>query len=1573
MATVGRIGGQVLKDDLLRQNINLDFRNQSSSTPVLKLDVVNDRVGINTTSPSQQIEVNGTAFGGNIIATNSLTAAGNMSITTNGFSALSGNITISGSTGVYASGVGTNQLIVKENRIYSYVSDAPLSLETNGTGTIELKTDTNVTGNLHATGNITANGNIIIGDANDDNLILSGEVNSDIIPDIDITYNLGSIANKKWANTHTNVTNVTDLVSNGFTVNNIDITQTQGNIFYVATNGSDSNVGDHNLDPFLTIGYALQAADASTGGPVTIHVSPGTYVETFPLTIPTNVTLQGHDMRNVIITPNVASQSNDAILLNGESTVENITIKDFFYNSGADTGYAFRFVSNATISTRSPYIRNCTVITKGSVTSSNDPRGYDQGDAGRGVLVDGASVTITSKEASMLFHATTFITPGQQGVTAKNGARIEWLNSFTYFSSIGIKTEQGSTGFAGQGAKFGAEMRCIGSACVYGNKGIDSDGAGSIVYLVDHNFAYIGAGKDITNDDTLHIQSNEITTANGATVSFTSLDQIGTYRVGSTLEVNQETGQTIISSSNFDFSSVDQLSISDGVQSVVLNSDRVQTDFIKFSGTTLESIVGNLELRSGLDTINISNNTIINANLDVTGNVTLGGELIRLGDDINDTIDFEADITGDLIPNFTSTYSLGSPTKHWNRLNAQTLFLDGITLAGNRISTDATNQNIELKSIGSQVRFESDLVVTGGLSQPNSGSSKNQFDGSLTVDNELTVANFFNINGLFTNQFTGKVTAQSLKSDNNTIFDDISIIQNNITTRNSNSNLILNPAGSGNVSILSNLSVFNLLAPNANISIGSASGLDKVVGEELLSQNIILTGDAVIEDIAIADNIISTRTSNSDLVLRANGSGSVRFQEDTIIEGDIITPATSSVATTSTNNLGVNTLIVQNLNSPNKNIIFEDVMFTGNKITTTNSNSNLTFDAIGSGVVKTKSRVGLSKNLEVTTGNTNFIGPIASTTLTVESLSTTTLTGVGTSIFEGISLSGNVISTKESNANLELRASGTGTVNIQDNFVITNGITGNDTTLGNLVVTNNSTASSGISVTGNFNTGTTATNFENIQIKDNYIQTTDSDSNLELRANGTGTVRVADNFNVTNTITSTVGNFSSLVSNGTANLDSITTGSLTTANQTHFEGITILGNVVTTKDSNANLELRASGTGKVNIVGNLTVTNNINVSGLTTAGTKIDVQNAFQTQNLISKNLDAKPASIDKIRIMGNHITTNVIDTDLQLRASGSGNINVPNNNVTISNNLTVNKLNAANINIQQDVDLGSLEVIGNINVNDNFIETTVSNSDLELRSNGSAPVFMGGIRIDDQITTVTGSLELTPTTNVSIQGTGSIMIPQGTTAQENASQTQGSIRYNNTANQFVGYGPTSSFVLSNALLSDDLLTGITVNNFNDINFNVAGNNVATFTSNNKAQINTSKILTNGFLISGNNIAPSNADTNIVLDARHARVAFDKLHFQDQYIHADGTGIVQFDNTGAGTVKFNQTTAILFPTGTTAQREPNPETGTARYNSQLEVLEVYTGLSWASAEGSSGSVSTADMEDLLNTYTIIFG
>ena len=76
-------------------------------------------------------------------------------------------------------------------------------------------------------------------------------------------------------------------------------------------------------------------------------------------------------------TPTSATQSNDAFLLNSDTVrSENITIKDFYYDSGNDKGYAFRFANNfnTTIFEQalSPHVRNCTVITQGT-TFSNRP------------------------------------------------------------------------------------------------------------------------------------------------------------------------------------------------------------------------------------------------------------------------------------------------------------------------------------------------------------------------------------------------------------------------------------------------------------------------------------------------------------------------------------------------------------------------------------------------------------------------------------------------------------------------------------------------------------------------------------------------------------------------------------------------------------------------------------------------------------------------------------------------------------------------------------------------------------------------------------------------------------------------------------------------------------------------------------------------------------------------------------------------------------------------------------------------------------------------------------------------
>ena len=132
-------------------------------------------------------------------------------------------------------------------------------------------------------------------------------------------------------------------------------------------------------------------------------------------------------------------------------TVEDLTIKDFYYNSGSDTGYGFRFAPNFRVYLRSPYVRNVTVITKGTTTSNTDPRGFASGDAGRGALLDGSVANVDSREASMLFHSVTFITPGQTALKVTNGPRIEWLNCFTYFADKGIEIVDGSSGLKGDG------------------------------------------------------------------------------------------------------------------------------------------------------------------------------------------------------------------------------------------------------------------------------------------------------------------------------------------------------------------------------------------------------------------------------------------------------------------------------------------------------------------------------------------------------------------------------------------------------------------------------------------------------------------------------------------------------------------------------------------------------------------------------------------------------------------------------------------------------------------------------------------------------------------------------------------------------------------------------------------------------------------------------------------------------------------------------------------------------------------------------------------------------------------
>ena len=266
------------------------------------------------------------------------------------------------------------------------------------------------------------------------------------MPDVHNTYNIGT-ATKRWATGNfANVTTNT-LTTNDLDFGAIDLISIPGNIIYVSTNGSDARTGTHPQDPVATIAKGLELAGLHD----TVYIYPGQYQEAFPLTVPQGVTVRGHSLRAVEIAPTSGTQSNDAFVMNGDSAVEDVTIKDFYYNSGAVTGHAFRFANNFRVYERSPYVRNVSVITKGTTTSNTDPRGFAAGDAGRGAYLDGSVAHVDSREASMLFHSVTFITPNASGLKVTNGARVEWLNCFTYFADKGIEILEGATGLKGDG------------------------------------------------------------------------------------------------------------------------------------------------------------------------------------------------------------------------------------------------------------------------------------------------------------------------------------------------------------------------------------------------------------------------------------------------------------------------------------------------------------------------------------------------------------------------------------------------------------------------------------------------------------------------------------------------------------------------------------------------------------------------------------------------------------------------------------------------------------------------------------------------------------------------------------------------------------------------------------------------------------------------------------------------------------------------------------------------------------------------------------------------------------------
>jgi hypothetical protein len=220
MSQLGRIGGQVLTDNLLRAGVDLAFE-----TDLLYLDVANQRIGINRSVPVYDLDVDSN------IATNNLTVLTQLSIdnivvnSPRTFTTSVGGIDIfiAGSD-IYHDRLITANLEVNDNYISSF-SNSNITLDPAGTGTVEVLANTNIAGdlvvgttiaprNINISGDLSKQGSLIIGDQIMDTVTINTDFAQSIIPGDDLVWsigeNTGDSSPRQWAQLHSpDWTNIT--------------------------------------------------------------------------------------------------------------------------------------------------------------------------------------------------------------------------------------------------------------------------------------------------------------------------------------------------------------------------------------------------------------------------------------------------------------------------------------------------------------------------------------------------------------------------------------------------------------------------------------------------------------------------------------------------------------------------------------------------------------------------------------------------------------------------------------------------------------------------------------------------------------------------------------------------------------------------------------------------------------------------------------------------------------------------------------------------------------------------------------------------------------------------------------------------------------------------------------------------------------------------------------------------------------------------------------------------------------------------------------------------------------------
>ena len=341
-------------------------------------------------------------------------------------------------------------------------------------------------------------------------------------------------------------------------------------------------------------------------------------------------------------------------------------------------------------------------------------------------------------------------------------------------------------------------------------------------------------------------------------------------------------------------------------------------DTITMTGRVDSSIVPSANNTYNIGSSSLRFSNVFATNLDASGNVTIGGN-ITIGDADTDSINFNADLNSNIIPNTHNTFDIGSTTKFYRDVFATTYTgtsseIGGLQIISNSIKTITTNSNITIDPqgtgkviVGSELDLSSNKISS--LATPTSdadAATKAYVDTSIANSNfvltdDTSTATSINNGELLsivgagiastaisvndqlritvpTQTLTTVTTAGATTTNAITVgsltVDSITINQNNITTNNTNANLVLLANGTGLIEVDSNIDMNSNKIVNVTNPTGAQDAATKAYVDTQDALKLSLSGGTMTGAIDMGSNNITT-------------TGKVLFANMYATEGDL--------------------------------------------------------------------------------------------------------------------------------------------------------------------------------------------------------------------------------------------------------------------------------------------------------------------------------------------------------------------------------------------------------------------------------------------------------------------------------------------------------------------------------------------------------------------------------------------------------------------------------------------------------------------------------------------------------------